>query len=307
MITQNSKIGLFVMLVAAGCSQIIGLSDYEVDPSLDAGGEGGQAQGEGGGDTSGSSGKSGSTQGGEPSSGGSEPIGGEPPVVGGGPGAGGAPPLGDLVPCDSQDCCDLEGGTAVGQEMLSDGTFEAGFVLDGLSPWKEVTFWTDGSLGNDVEIISNNLDFGFEPHAGDFWAYLSGFQFVRHTIYSENFVVPADAGWMVVSGYRLFQIDTQDDINLDFCGIGFYGPAADDLNLVELPFYWGRPSDSTDGWGAAPTWRTFEASWDALPHQGQTRHLGIRGESDDYSTDVDITSSSYHFDDVSLKVYRCYK
>jgi len=154
------------------------------------------------------------------------------------------------------------------------------------------------------ELIINDLSFGFNPKLGDYFAYLSGIASEESTIY-QDVVVPKDAGWLVVSGYRLFQVDSQDDVNLDFCGIGLYSyPAAD---LVELPFYWGRPTDSTDGWGDTPTWKFFQASWDATPHQGLKREIDFRGSSDDYSTDVDLTSSSYLFDELSLKAYRCYK
>ena len=102
-------------------------------------------------------------------------------------------------------------------------------------------------------------------------------------------------------------IDAQDATNTDFCGIGLYDPNL--VDYLELPFYW--TGTATDGWGDAPTWRVFEASWDALPHQGQMRYLMLRGESDDYPVDTgeptETIASAYLFDDVSLKVYRCFK
>lgn len=309
-ILLDSKQLAVLLLLAGGCSQILGLGDYEIEPGLDgASGEGTQPDGRGGNDGEG---------GGQPSHagtsavGGTESEGGERTVEGGGPGnggrggeGGGAEPVGaagqagspaEIVPCDSEDCCQQEGGTPVGVELLEDGSFE----LAADTPWTEVST-------NSVAIITNNLDFGFEPRTGDYFAYLGGLEDEVSTLYSENFVVPDDAGWFVLSGYRLFQIDTQDDVNLDFSGIGLYGPAAADLNLVELPFFWGRPTDSSIGWGESPTWKRFEASWDAAPHVGERRHLGIRGRADAYSMDTERQASAYLYDDVSLELFRCYR
>ena len=67
------------LAVAAGCSQIIGLSDYEIDPSLNAAaGEGGSGDvGKGGSkpSTGGSQATAGETNGGQPTGGaGGEPV-----------------------------------------------------------------------------------------------------------------------------------------------------------------------------------------------------------------------------------------
>ena len=295
-----------------GCTQILGISDYEVDPKLD--GSGTSVGGEGGSPDTGTAGT-------KPSAGtkndGGSPNGGQAPSDGGAPepgvggssimgdaGAGGAAPLGTLVTCDSADCCAQLGGTAVGVEMLKDGGFELGTVEADGNP-----YWTQLST-NNYEVITNDPDFGFDPHAGDYYAYLSGLQGERSTLYTEALTIPNDAGWLVVSGYRLFQIDVQDAVNADFCGIGFYAIPPNDA--LEIPFYWSDPGSSTDGWGDTATWKRFEASWDAAPHLGQKRKLGLVAESDTYPDEAtaapeDTTSSSYLFDDVSLKVYRCYK
>ena len=158
---------------------------------------------------------------------------------------------------------------------------------------------TDGN-----ELIFNDLTLGFTPKAGAYFVYLSGIANEDSTVY-QYVVVPKDAGWLVVSGYRLFQIDTQDDINMDFAAISLYSYPAGDL--VEAPFYWGRPTDSTDGWGNTSTWKFFQASFDATPHQGLKRDIEFRGASDDYSTVTKPKSSSYLFDELSLKAFRCYK
>jgi hypothetical protein len=140
---------------------------------------------------------------------------------------------------------------------------------------------------------------------------LTGIAGERTTLYSEDLEIPADAGWLVVSGYRWFQIDVQDDVNADFGLVAFYSYTNE--NPEELPFYWSKPSNSSDGWGDTPSWTRFSYSWDAAPHQGLVRYLGLRGESDLYPEDPDPTddepgdASSYLFDDVSLKAFRCYE
>lgn len=291
---------LSALAAAAGCSQIVGISDYQIDPKLD-----GAAGADGG------TGATGATPPGGMKNEGGMPNGGQPPNEGGAPSAGsatageagaaGAP--GVVLPCDSADCCLELGGTPVGVEMLKDGGFELGPVTDGDSPWTQLST-------NDVEIITNDPSFGFDPKSGDYYAYLSGIAGERSTLYTETITVPSDAGWLVVSGYRLFQIDLQDSTNEDFCGVGFYEvpPAM----ALEIPFYWSSTADSTDGWGDTPTWKRFEASWDAAPHQGAKRRVGLVAQSDNYPDPADVaaddlTSSSYLFDDISLKVFRCYQ
>ena len=291
-----------------GCSQILGISDYEVDPTLggdtsNAGGEGGSGSpaNDAGANAAGSPSHAGTSHGGQPAEGG---AGAEPSVAGSPPtGDAGAGPLGDLVDCDSADCCAEKGGRPVGVEMLKDGGFELGSVADG-NP-----YWTQLST-NDDEIITSDPSYKFIPHGGDYYAYLSGIPGERSTLYTETVTVPSDAGWLVVSGYRLFQIDLPDSTNADFCGIGFYEVPPKDA--LEIPFYWSGPADSTDGWGDTANWKRFERSWDATPHRGLKRRLGFVGESDKYPDAADVaegdpTSSSYLFDDVSLKAFRCYK
>ena len=302
-----SKLSPRVLLVcstltaAAGCSQLLGIGDYEIDPKLD--GSAGAASTDGGdAGTSNAGGRAGtpSSPGGEgPGNGGTAhageqnmPQGGEA----GGGGAAGASPLGEVVPCDSADCCEQLGGTAVGIELLKDGGFELGAPEDG-SPWKEVTTTAGNAL------IIDDLSFGFEPKVGDWFVYLSGLAGEESTIYQTP-VVPKDAGWLVVSGWRLFQVDTQDDMNADFAGIGLYAfPSGDN---VEVPAFWSAPP-AQDGWGDAPKWIRFEYSFDALPHQGLKREIDFRGSSDEYSTDTDSKASSYLFDELSFKSFICYK
>jgi hypothetical protein len=139
MTSQNTKLGMLLLLTVGGCSQILGLSDYDIDPALGDAGEGGQAtQGEGGGDTSGSSGKSGSSgdagagnvgQGGQVGQGGEPPVQGGMPAVGaaGAGGEGGTPQVPvTVIPCDSVQCCTSAGGIAEDRQLLQNIDFEAG-------------------------------------------------------------------------------------------------------------------------------------------------------------------------------------
>jgi hypothetical protein len=163
-----------------------------------------------------------------------------------------------------------------------------------------------------VASLSGDPELAFLAKSGDYYAYLSGVQNETSTIYSENLQIPESAGWLTLSGWRLFQIDIQDETNEDFSLIALYGP--DDENALELPFWWGKPTEQADGWGATNgTWKKFQASWDAEPHRGSVRYLGLRGESDDYppypeeAEEEGLYSSSFLFDDISLKAFTCVK
>lgn len=303
------QLPLVLLLTAAGCSQVLGLGDYEIDPALDTAGNGGSS-----GDSS-SAGKGGKSAG----SSGSTNEGGSPiipvqggmagvpttPIEGGAGGEGGSSvgqggmPIsegGSPADCLTSACCSQLGGTPIGQELLVDGGFELGTVAEGLTPWTEEST-------NDIPAITDDTSFGWEPRDGFYYAYLSGIAGERTTIWSEDVIIPATAVWLELSGYRLFQIDTQDAVNADFAGVGFY--SYDNSDPEELPFFWTAPGANSDGWGDAPAWTRFTKSWAAAPHVGQTRYLGIRGESDFYSNDIDTTSSSYLFDSISLKAFHC--
>src|SRR6187402_3430643 len=154
---NRSKL-VFTLLALGGCSQIIGLSDYEVDPSLDEPGAGGESAGSGGKNSTGGKsnvipslggegGTAGSGQGGAGgeagmvSEGGVSGDGAGGDAQGGVPGEGGAGAGGTggtggtgtvLVPCDSAACCALATGVATGVELLEDGGFELGTVAEGV-------------------------------------------------------------------------------------------------------------------------------------------------------------------------------
>jgi hypothetical protein len=321
----RSKLVL-TLLTVAGCSQIIGLSDYEIDPSLDepgsagetsSGASGGTTNGKGGSTSGGKSsvipgagaggeaGEGTNGQGGSGADGGTTGAAGDGGQNGGGTAAGGDGGQsggGELVPCDSLNCCMIAGGVAKGVELLQDGGFEKGLITGGESPWTQQST-------NDFETITDGSDYGWAPRGGSYYAYLSGVQEEETLLWSEDLQIPADAGWLQLTGYRIFQVDAKNAANTDYGAIGFYGYGENDP--VEEPFYWTDPAlTGSIGWGDVTSWTPFSASWSATPHQGQERYLQFVGYSDSYPVvdDPDATdASSYLFDSVSFKVFRCYK
>lgn len=298
------KLALTSLVLVGGCSQILGISDYEIDTKLgqepDPGLGGGDNEGGGDGESG-----SGGTKGGTDNRGGeAHGMAGEPQGQGGTPqgqagmvgmagedqGQAGMPPVGELVPCDSADCCEEEGGTAVGAELLSDPGFDSA-----------VSGWTETSTHDEAIIVPGDPA-DFPAVDGDYIAWLAGLTDEISDVTSDFFVVPADAGWMELTGYRWFEVDSFAVANTDFAGIGLYDP--NDINPVELPFFWNTVNGATSA-GDTTDWTPFDASWSALPHAGETRYLMIRGKADAYPTAS--SKSNYVFDAVSLKVYRCYK
>lgn len=325
---RNLNSAFVLLFMVGGCSQIIGLGDYDIDPKLDgkAGSNGGiitgGEAGEGGsGATAGKAGSSGS--GAQPQGG----AGGEPVVepsagqAGEAPngGAGGSEPGKVLIPCDSAACCSNKGGKAVGEELLNKldvpagcnptrdycdpyyGGFEFGAAADGNSPWEE-------SSSQNLPLVTDGTAESSTPHRGKYHAFLAGVHDEESVLISQPIEIPSDAGWLVLNGYRLFELDRadpSDSANGDVASLSLW----DDADPLEVPFYW----DYQDP-GAASDWTKFENSFDAAPHQGKTRFLYVTGSTDDWS-DADGTggaaadfpnSSNYMYDDVSLKVFRCY-
>jgi hypothetical protein len=328
------------LAAAGGCGQILGISDYEVDPKLDrhadnAGGrDGGNPNGgdmsaagvhdragaPGGGQPSTDGGNGGApivgvgvggagahtggaANGGEGNGGaGTSGAGAAGPTEAGAAGAGGSPEIRhELVPCDSLDCCTQAGGTAEGEELLVTttlpetpyyGDFELGTVEEGQTPWVETSL-----LGYSI-ITSATAD--ATAHKGSYFAWLCGVKKETSVVTSEPIHVPADAGWFTLTGFRKFQIDSlpEDTVNDDSMSIGLWN----ETEPLELPFYWDQAAP-----GATAGWVKFNASWDAAPHVGEVRYLTALASTDDHVTDEDINSSNYMLDDVSLKVFRCYR
>ncbi|HYJ08191.1 MAG TPA: hypothetical protein VEX18_04265 [Polyangiaceae bacterium] len=313
MTSSNLRVLLATLILGSGCSQILGLGDYEIDGDLDHKGSGGDenpgqggAPGQGGNDSRG-----GKSQSGDAGMGAREPEGGSAPMPMAGASTGGVGAQGGVggeaqggsgsvvIPCDSPECCEDEGGTAVSEEALSDGGFEEGpIVQGGSSPW---TYSTNSANLQLIQEAGN----GWLPRAGTYFAYLSGIASEESYVYSEDFTVPEDAGWFELSGYRRFQIDTQDEVNDDYSFVAFVGYGASEDNI--FLFDWGNPMTSPDDWGATAGWSRFATSWAATPYRGEDRYITLAGVSDDYTLDDTLTASSYLYDDVSVKIFRCYE
>lgn len=329
---RTLKLSLASALLLAGCSQILGLGDYEIDKTLDGDSSHGGAADDGGsggknssGGKANDAGKTGTEAGEGPVSNGgknndtggtagtgntSAGEGGEPPAPqggaagtgpvgeGGAGGDGGAPPVPGpvLIPCDSVTCCTSKGGTPdAGVELLKDGGFEAGTALDGATPW------TETSTG-DYPLITDGTVEKASPHKGTYFAFLAGVKDETSILESETFNVPADAGWLVLSYYRKFQLDSaaSDTANGDLMGISLYEPGTDDL--ITLLSYWDK-----DEPGATSGWLRTDESVSAKDDAGQERYLLALGSTDAHVTDADLASTNYMIDDLSLKAFRCYQ
>jgi hypothetical protein len=315
MTSSNLKVVLTTLILGSGCSQLLGLGDYEIDRGLGHKGSGGDDNpGQGGDPGQGGSDRGGAkSQSGDAGMGAREPEGGSAPMAGASTdaGAGGVGAQGGVggeaqggsgsvvIPCDSPECCEDAGGTAVSEEALSDGGFEEGpIVTGGTSPW------TYSTTSSNLQLIQEAGN-GWMPRAGTYFAYLSGIALEKSYVYSEDFTVPDDAGWFELSGYRRFQIDTQDDVNDDYSFVAFVGYGATEDNI--FLFDWGNPMISPDEWGATAGWVRFSTSWAATSYQGEERYITLAGVSDEYSLDETLTASSYLYDDISVKIFRCYE
>lgn len=328
----NLNLGFVLLLAAGGCGQIIGLGDYEIDPKLDGpsgragtrneGGEGGDPS-HGGSSNGANGGKAGSNPQPVAGEGGTKPVpnptageAGQPPTDGG---TGGVAPGPVVIPCDSVDCCTTKGGRAVGEELLvvpvsttcdplteycdpSYGGFEYGPKADGNSPWAETS-------EKGFPLVTDGVEEGSEPHKGTYLAFLGGVHDESSLLISQPLDIPSDAGWLTLSGYRLFEADRADPSDMEN-GDSMSLSLWDETDVLEVPFYW----DYSDP-GIAADWTKFESTFDAEPHQGTTRYLYALGKTDSWS-DADGTGgaanvgypggSNYMIDDLSLKVFRCY-
>lgn len=299
---------LALLLTLGGCSQIIGISDYDIDTKLDdnktSAGES-NAGGDGGGGKTGTGGAGGNStpQGGE---GGDQPTagssgapdpGGDAGATSGGAGGegGGNNPPRVVLDCSDESCCTQSGGVAEGIELLVTAAAPQTYYGDfELTPPP----WSEGSASGMTIVVDKSA--GASPHKGDYFAWLVGFKDEWSALESEPFEVPVDAGWLTLSGYRKFQIDSaiDDENNTDSLLIAI----SDDTSYLDYFYEWG-PTDP----GETGSWAAFKLSVPATAHQGTTRYLDFYGEADDYFTDETIDGSNYEFDDLSLKVFRCYE
>ncbi|HYP88275.1 MAG TPA: hypothetical protein VEQ59_08975, partial [Polyangiaceae bacterium] len=173
--------------------------------------------------------------------------------------------------------------------------FELGTLADG-SPWKEIS---SGEFSLVVDKTATDAETAL-PHKGDYFAWLGGESNESSFLDSEALDVPADAGWLTLSSFRKFQIDSDvtDTTNDDFAWIALLDSEGD---ISDFFGYWDNTDPSeTNGWVK------YEQTIDATSIQGQSLVLELAAVDDMYSTSADITGSNYMFDDVSLKAYRCY-
>jgi hypothetical protein len=298
--SQNAKFGMLLLLAAAGCAQIIGLSDYEIDSGLGDAGEGGQAQGEGGGDTSGSSGKAGGGDAGAGNVGQGGDVGqaGEPPVQGGmpavaGSGAGGEGGSGDVpvtvIPCDSVECCTSAGGVADDRQLLQNFDFETGHE-----------WWTEYSLqfGDEGLIVSEDDTDTINAHAGAWFVWIGGELDEIASLTSPSVTVPADTGWLTVGGYRYLVYDSTDATlaPFDWVAVSLYqeGDWLEDIFLWDDYLY-----DNN-------SWFNFEVTFPADTYAGMSFEFAVEAVIDDLQEDpAGQTASNFFFDDLTFVASRC--
>ncbi len=296
---RHLNLSLGALLLVAGCSQLIGLSDYEIDPPLD--GAAGDAQaGEGGADGGGSpsggapghAGESGQSQGGDPVTSGGDPNlpqGGQPPGQGGdtgASGAGGAPS--PRLDCDSIECCEDVGGRVIETELLVGGDFET-----------NRTRW-DGYyvVNDDLEVFSKATNDSIPAHSGVWYAWLGGVSSDTAVLDSPAFVIPPGTQWVGFTGQRFFAFDSPT-LTGDFTLIGLYEPgAADATELFDL---WDNFAFDTDDWEPM--------SYPDIPAAhlvGNTYVITAFGVTDDqFDNGDEQEASNFFYDDFSFKAYRC--
>jgi hypothetical protein len=295
---------VLALLAVGGCSQIIGLSDYEIDRKL--GGAGGDAVG---GDGSGGSKAGSKSEGGDgpidrggegPGDGGKGPIdvggdgpidrggetsqGGEPPVPQGGAGEGGAPST--VIDCESAECCEEEGGTVVGVELIKNGDFESGRGA-----------WTQYYTNNEDFLVLSNDDH-IDAYSGAWYAWLGGVESDTAELLSPVFTVPAGTGWFDLTAQRYFAFDSLE-MTGDYAFIAIYEPGS--TTAEEIFAAWDNFEFDTDGW--------VDVSVPDVPAShlvGVEFQLSVIGVTDDMADEpTEQAASNFHFDDLSLKAYSC--
>ncbi|HKY39890.1 MAG TPA: hypothetical protein VJN18_28335 [Polyangiaceae bacterium] len=305
--SQKAKLGMLLLIAVGGCSQIIGLSDYEVDPALGDAGQGGQAQGEGG-DASGSSGKAGGGdagvgnvgQGGESVQGGMPAVGGtsaggeggspEVPVVGGtsAGGEGGSPEVPVVViPCDSVDCCTTAGGIVDERQLLENVDFEAGR-----------SWWGESSSGSFAIIVNETQAGTINAHLGAWFVWLGGATNEVGVILSPTLDIPADTGWVTLSGYRYLRFDSTTSFT-DYAQIRLFEEGMYDVPYEDI-YIWDNFAFNTN------SWTPFEVSGSGEFYASLPLQLAITGVTDATSDDPTVQeASNFFFDDISFTSSRC--
>ena len=291
------NLALFTILTAAGCGQILGISDYEIDPKLGPDtGEGG-GPGEGGSSSGGKTGgKSGSTsQGGGDDQGGEPGQGGEPAQAGGpgqgGTGAGGEggqPPAVVVIPCDSIECCENAGGIVDEREMLDNVGFEQGQAW-----WGE-----DSSSGYDLIVNETDTD-TVNAHAGAWFTWFGGATDEIAVMLTPTLDIPADTGWVTLSGWR-FSVFDSTTLTTDYSQIQLYEEGIYDQPYEDIFLFDNYTDHDTSNWTA------FEAGGPGEFYAGLPLQLSIIGVTDALADDeVAQAASNFFYDDISFTSSRC--
>jgi hypothetical protein len=291
------------LLTVAGCSQVIGLSDYDiVDPQTNgAGGSsvgvGGEGQGGEPTSTVGGASVGGTNVGGVPGQAGEAGAqGGQPPVAEGGAPAlggqggaggeaeGGAGPSGPV--CDSLKCCEDLGGTVVSTQLILHGDFE-----DAPTDWGT-------SSENEYDIFTEEDETTVSAHSGTWFAWIGGSEDDIGVMLSPSFTVPGDTGWLTLTGYRWLKFDSVS-MTGDYVEVAMYAEGEYD-SPEELFFSWDNSAFDTTGW------TKFSAEVPVSTHALQSHQITIVGVTDALSDDpADQAASNFFFDDVSFTAYAC--
>jgi hypothetical protein len=295
MATPKLKVTALALFTLASCSQILGLDDYSTDPSLDpaSGGDGSE-----GGD-----GNSGGSRAGSDSKGGEPGMAGEPGMGGSGAGqtgSGGASEAGAggeagqgpmVIPCDSTDCCDKEGGIVEETELLPNGDFETGRAQ-----------WTASSK-NEYEVFTKQSAATIDANSGSWFAWIGGNQNDLGIVFSPRFTIPSDTGWLAIAGYRLLAFDSLA-MTGDYARVDMFD-ADGDFELAEEPFfYWDNSEFDTNSWQLF-AWEVPLGEYTGTEHQ-----IGVVGVTDalwdvDENDPDDQIASNFFFDDLSFKALKC--
>jgi hypothetical protein len=269
MASPKLKLTLLAMVTLAGCSQILGIDDYEIDQSLDAaaGGEGNQG-----------------------------PAGeaGEPTTMGGMPGASGAGGVDpEIIDCDSTECCADAGGTVTMIELLPNGDFETGR-----------TAWGTNSQ-NMFEVFTKQTAESIPANSGSWFAWIGGSQNDIGVLLSPKFSIPEGTGWLGVEGYRWLAFDSAALMG-DYAQVDMYDAAGEFEVAEERFFYWDNAEYDSNDWALFALEVPLGVYTGTEHHIGI---VGVTDDMYDVDADdpEDQEASNFFFDDLSFKAFSCRK
>jgi hypothetical protein len=292
--SSSRNLSLLAVVALGGCSQIIGLSDYDIEgtPSTNAGQastDGGEPNGSAGepsgGGTRNHAGQPGNDAGaGNAAQGGRAGSGGSVTAAGAGNGGEAGAPVVTPPVCTTSACCKNMGGVAVATELLVDGGFENNPATWGTSPSNIFT-----------EATANTIN----AHSGKWFAWLGGEVNDVSVLLSPDFTAPEDTGWLVVAGYYWLKFDTNGKPG-DFVDIEMYDSTGDFSNPEESFFHWSTSGSDTS------SWKAFSKEFPVKGYTTGTYDIAFTGVTDSIQDDPNgQLASNFFFDDISLKAYRC--